>query len=191
MKPSLMCALLLSAAGATAAEPRQASTDVAPSIKALAPDHVAALLAGAGLGYAKAAELNRYPGPMHVLELADQLELDAAQLDATRALRARVVAQASALGKELVAVEAELDAMFRSGSMSQAAMDEVLARIGTIQSRLRSAHLGAHLEQRALLSPTQVDRYVRLRGYAGADHADADSDGHHHDHAHGAGGHAH
>ena len=184
MKRLLMCALLLSPAGVTAAEPRQASIVAPPPIKALAPDHVAGLLAGAGLGYAKAAELNRYPGPLHVLELAEQLELDDAQLDATRALRARVVAQASALGAELVAAEAELDAMFRSGSLSQAGMDEVLARIGTIQSRLRSVHLGAHIEQRALLSPTQVDRYVRLRGYA-----DADADGH--SHAHGAGGHAH
>lgn len=29
------------------------------------------------MGYAKAAELNRHPGPMHVLELADQLKLAA------------------------------------------------------------------------------------------------------------------
>ena len=179
MKPLLMCALLLSVASATAAEPPQASAGAPPSIKALTPDHVAGLLAGAGLGYAKAAELNRYPGPLHVLELADELGLDAAQLEATRALRTRVVEQASALGAELVAAEAELDAMFRSASVSQPAMDEALARIGTLQARLRGAHLGAHVEQRALLSPEQVDRYVRLRGYADAGV-----------HAHGA-GHAH
>jgi hypothetical protein len=179
MKPLLMCALLLSVASATAAEPPQASAGAPPSIKALTPDHVAGLLAGAGLGYAKAAELNRYPGPLHVLELADELGLDAAQREATRALRTRVVEQASALGAELVAAEAELDAMFRSASVSQPAMDEALVRIGTLQSRLRGVHLGAHIEQRALLSPEQVDRYVRLRGYA-------DPGGH----AHGA-GHAH
>jgi hypothetical protein len=39
------------------------------AIKALSQDEVRQYLEGAGLGYAKAAELNRYPGPMHVLEL--------------------------------------------------------------------------------------------------------------------------
>ena len=38
---------------------------------------VQSYLSGAGMGYAKAAELNRHPGPMHVLELADQLKLAA------------------------------------------------------------------------------------------------------------------
>ena len=42
-------------------------------IKALSDQEVKDLQAGAGMGMAKAAELNRYPGPMHALELADQL----------------------------------------------------------------------------------------------------------------------
>src|ERR1700757_2891750 len=44
-------------------------------IKALSEEDVAGYLGGAGMGYAKAAELNGYPGPMHVLELGDRLEL--------------------------------------------------------------------------------------------------------------------
>src|SRR5262249_1929289 len=39
------------------------------SIKALSEDDIAALLKGAGIGLAKAAELNGYPGPAHVLAL--------------------------------------------------------------------------------------------------------------------------
>jgi hypothetical protein len=35
------------------------------AIKALSQKEVSDLLDGAGMGYAKAAELNRYPGPMH------------------------------------------------------------------------------------------------------------------------------
>jgi hypothetical protein len=42
-------------------------------IKSLSPQEVTALLAGQGAGFAKAAELNGYPGPAHVIELADQL----------------------------------------------------------------------------------------------------------------------
>jgi len=37
------------------------------------------LRSGAGMGLARAAELNHYPGPLHVLELAEQLGLSAAQ----------------------------------------------------------------------------------------------------------------
>jgi hypothetical protein len=49
------------------------------SIKSLSEQQVADLRAGRGMGLALAAELNGYPGPSHVLELADKLELSAAQ----------------------------------------------------------------------------------------------------------------
>src|ERR671938_205396 len=49
------------------------------SIKALSDQQIADLNAGRGMGLALAAELNGYPGPSHVLELADKLELSADQ----------------------------------------------------------------------------------------------------------------
>jgi len=42
------------------------------TIKALSQGEIKNFLSGAGMGFAKAAELNHYPGPKHVLELADQ-----------------------------------------------------------------------------------------------------------------------
>ena len=45
------------------------------SIKALSDQQIADLRAGRGMGLALAAELNGYPGPSHVLELADKLDL--------------------------------------------------------------------------------------------------------------------
>ena len=48
-------------------------------IKALSDDQVADLKNGRGMGLALAAELNGYPGPAHVLELADKLALSADQ----------------------------------------------------------------------------------------------------------------
>jgi len=45
------------------------------SIKSLSDEQMADLRAGRGMGLALAAELNGYPGPAHVLELADKLEL--------------------------------------------------------------------------------------------------------------------
>jgi hypothetical protein len=48
-------------------------------IKALSDQQIADLRAGRGMGLALAAELNGYPGPSHVLELADQLGLSPEQ----------------------------------------------------------------------------------------------------------------
>jgi len=49
------------------------------SIKALPEGDIAALQNGDGMGMAKAAELNGYPGPRHVLALAAELHLTEAQ----------------------------------------------------------------------------------------------------------------
>jgi L-amino acid N-acyltransferase YncA len=62
-------------------------------------------LAGEGMGYAKAAELNHFPGPMHVLELAGELRLTAQQRSATERLQQEHHAEARALGAKLVAAE--------------------------------------------------------------------------------------
>ena len=43
------------------------------SIKALSESDITGLRSGNGAGFAKAAELNGYPGPAHVLELAGPL----------------------------------------------------------------------------------------------------------------------
>lgn len=48
-------------------------------IKALSDQQIADLKSGRGMGLALAAELNGYPGPLHLLELADQLALSEPQ----------------------------------------------------------------------------------------------------------------
>ena len=55
-------------------------------IKALSEQQISDLDTGRGMGLALAAELNGYPGPSHVLELADKLELSAEQRATMRAL---------------------------------------------------------------------------------------------------------
>jgi len=67
------------------------------------------LLSGSGAGFAKAAELNGYPGPAHVLELAGPLQLNAEQELATRSLLTAHKARAQSLGVEMIAAERELD----------------------------------------------------------------------------------
>jgi Spy/CpxP family protein refolding chaperone len=134
-------------------------------IKALSAQEISDYLAGKGLGLAKAAELNGYPGPAHVLELAAQLNLTADQKAKTEALFKRMQARAIPLGKEVVAEERALDKLFASRSVTPEALDSSLARIGILQTQVRQVHLQAHLEQMTLLTPEQVKQYNRLRGY--------------------------
>jgi len=115
------------------------------AIKSLSESEIADLVAGRGMGLAKAAELNGYPGPMHVLE------------------------HAAALGREIVAREAELDAAFAAdridAAMLKAKTDEIAALLG----RLRAAHFAAHLETKPVLTAEQIARYNALRGYSGTE----------------------
>ena len=112
---ALLCAAALGASSAA----HTAETLSAPyagqqirSIKSLSDEERTALLTGQGSGFAKAAELNGYPGPAHVLELASQLGLDPTQQTATQALMSAHRERARTTGAELVAAEAELDALF-------------------------------------------------------------------------------
>ena len=78
-------------------------------IKALSEQQIADLRAGRGAGFALAAELNGYPGPVHVLELGDRLNLSAAQREQVQKLFVSMKAEAVPLGEQLISREEELD----------------------------------------------------------------------------------
>src|SRR5215469_11419050 len=135
------------------------------SIKALSDDDIVALRDGTGMGMALAAELNGYPGPAHVLELADQLKLTEEQLGQVTAIHDRMSAAAKPLGAELLAREQTLDQQFAKGDVTPERLAAETVEIGELQGRLRAVHLSAHLETRALLTPEQIALYEQLRGY--------------------------
>ena len=62
----------------------------ARSIKALSPENIDELRTGAGMGLAKPAELNGYPGPLHVLALAQELRLTLGQMREVTYIRERM-----------------------------------------------------------------------------------------------------
>jgi Spy/CpxP family protein refolding chaperone len=134
-------------------------------IKALSDDDVAALLKGDGMGFAKAAELNGYPGPKHVLDLADRLKLTPDQRRQIGAIFEKMSAAAKPLGAELVDRERTLDQLFQKSEITPDRLAQETAAIGDLQGRLRDVHLSAHLETRALLTPDQIALYEQLRGY--------------------------
>lgn len=180
MKLIIAIALALPAI-AQAASPSPYAGQESRQIKALSPSEQADLLAGRGMGLAKAAELNGYPGPAHVLELSSQLGLSAEQLTATRALFASMERNAKEMGLELVVAERSLDALFASKQITPTQLEQALAEIGALQAKLRAAHLEAHLEQAHILSAQQNTSYAKLRGYSQGSEPDED---HEHGHKH-------
>jgi Spy/CpxP family protein refolding chaperone len=168
----LLCSLGL-AAHALANEPVRSpyTGQELRSIKSLSDDEVQDLLAGRGMGLAKTAELNRYPGPAHVLDLADRLGLTPDQKARTEALFKRMETDARDLGRAMVDQETTLDRLFASRRITRAQLAATLEQIGRLQGRLRQVHLEAHVAQAEILTAEQVRRYDDLRGYGtGATH---------------------
>jgi hypothetical protein len=102
-------------------------------VKALSEQQMADLRAGRGMGLALAAELNGYPGPLHVLELADQLELSVGVRTRMRELIDAMKAEAIPLGEVLIGREAALDRAFSERTISPDALAALTTQIGEIQ----------------------------------------------------------
>lgn len=138
------------------------------AVKALSADETRDLLGGNGMGLAKAAELNGYPGPRHVLDLAKELALTADQARAIQEVHGRMNGEAVAVGGAILEREQALDRLFATRAIDEVKLAALTGEIGGLSGRLRAAHLKAHLETTALLDRRQVHLYGQLRGY-GAD----------------------
>ena len=134
-------------------------------IKALWPDEIANLRAGRGIGMALPAELNRYPSPMHVLENDAALGLSPVQRDALRRQFDTMRADAVAPGEQIIAQEAALDSLFKSGTAEANQIDQTTAALAVLYGKLRAVHLRTHLAIRGTLTETQLATYETLRGY--------------------------
>jgi hypothetical protein len=124
-------ALLSSATAHAQSQPYAAFGD--RPIKALSADLVAGLRAGRGMAMALPAELNRYPGPLHVLEHAAALDLTAEQKDQLLLQIDTMRTAAVALGEQIIARESELDAHFRSGAADAETIDRITSAIAALK----------------------------------------------------------
>ena len=141
------------------------------TIKALSAEEIEGYLAGDGLGYAIVAELNSYPGPRHVLDLAEQLDLTEEQLAQTRAEFESMQQKARELGRKFVDLEAELERQFANQSVTITELASQLAEIAETESKIRQTHLESHVRMKDILSADQVQMYDQHRGYqSGMDH---------------------
>lgn len=180
-KTLLALTMLIGAGGVIAAATAPYSGLQAQGIKALSPQQIEDYLQGRGMGMALPAELNGYPGPRHVLELADDLDLSADQLAQTRQLFEDMRLQAIELGEEIVAREVLLDELFQSGAASEDALYDTTEALGRLNGQLRAHHLRYHLAMRDILDPHQLLAYQHLRGYAASDRPGEHRHGHRRD----------
>jgi hypothetical protein len=147
----------------------------ARDIKALSEQQVADLANGRGMGLALAAELNGFPGPSHVLELAGKLELSPDQRAGVKALFDSTTAEALPLGSKLIDQERDLDSEFATRIITPETLTASTVSIAATHGALREAPLKYHLSTAAILTHDQIQHYAGLRGYG------AHSVRHHHD----------
>lgn len=139
-------------------------------ISSLSASDVEQLKQGNGWGLAKPAEFNGYPGPAHIIELAESLDLTDEQLEAVKQSFTRMKRQAMALGNQLIEAEKALDEAFVSRRISQTELKHLLTEAEKVRAQLRGVHLTAHLEVTPLLNDEQKNRYAKLRGYGAGGH---------------------
>jgi hypothetical protein len=178
-KAFILALLLAPAAQAQPPSPSPYAGQEMRAITSLSEQDVADILAGRGWGLAKSAELNNYPGPRHVLDMAVQLGLSGQQVEQLRAIHASMEASAKAAGLRYLDAERALDASFRQDDIDAGRLSALSADAGQRHAELRAVHLAAHIETKALLSAHQVALYGQLRGYGDA-HPPEHSGGHAH-----------
>jgi hypothetical protein len=136
------------------------------SVRGLTEAEIDDLRNGRGMGLARPAEINGYPGPRHVLDLANELGLTEEQRTAVQGLFEQMKAEAVPLGEQILSQYAELESGFRE---SRASIDDVAqwtGQLGQLEGQLRATHLKYHLLTRPLLTDAQNAAYAQLRGYA-------------------------
>ncbi len=139
------------------------------AIKSLSAEDIAELRRGGGWGLAKAAELNGVPGPMHLLEMKDEIGLDETQHYAISAIYRRMKSRAIHHGERLIDLERHLENGFRNRTITDALLRDSLSAIAETKKELRYVHLAAHIETLKVLSEKQIRTYNELRGYSKSD----------------------
>lgn len=166
----VLLATLTACYGALASEQSPYVGEEQRPIKSLSTQEIQSLRNGEGMGFAKLAELNQFPGPKHVLEVSGELGLSESQLAATESIFEEMRHNAIALGEQLIEAERQLDQAFGSASVTAASLESALLEIGRLRAQIRYVHLESHLRQKQLLTAEQIAKYDEVRGYGGTNH---------------------
>jgi hypothetical protein len=123
------------------------------SVKALSEEQIADLRAERGMRLALPAELNGYPGPLHVIELGDGIGLTPDQRAKVTALYNEMNNKTISLGKRLIQQEVDLERLFTSRTVTPTNLSAATNDIGVTHAALRATHLRYHLTTVEVLTP--------------------------------------
>lgn len=138
----------------------------ARSIKSLSDEDLAELRRGGGWGLALPAELSGKPGPAHILELQNELQLSSDQIQAISAIFEDMRTDAIAAGERFILAEQALSDAFAAPFLDPIRLRALLDEAAAARAELRFIHLSRHLLTPPLLSEAQIQDYIVLRGYA-------------------------
>lgn len=150
---------------ATSVIPSPYAAQVTSPVRGLSAQEVADLRAGRGMGYARMAELNSYPGPRHLLDLQKELQLSAEQSAAINAIFVEMEQQAQSLGQQIITGEEQLGVAFATNTLDETTLQRQVMQLADLYGQLRMTHLQAHLAVTPLLTSAQITAYNELRGY--------------------------
>lgn len=150
---------------ATSAIPSPYVAQVTSPVRGLSAQEVADLRAGRGMGYARMAELNSYPGPRHLLDLQKELQLSTEQITAINAIFVEMEQHAQSLGQQIITGEEQLGVAFATNTLDEATLQGQVMQLADRYGQLRMTHLQAHLAVTPLLTTVQINAYNELRGY--------------------------
>jgi predicted outer membrane protein len=171
MRIIMTIAILLLAAVPGSAQDQLTSPyrqQAAAGLRGLDEREIAELKAGAGMRLARAAELNSYPGPRHVLDAieAGKLAASSEQRERVQQVFNAMSSDAVKVGTQILEEEQNLETGFRTATMTQSDLHARVARIAALQGELRAIHLAAHLDPRDTLrvADRPLQRASRLHG---------------------------
>jgi hypothetical protein len=161
--------------GISSSSPASSSSEISPyagqelrDIKSLSDKDIQLLQNGTGEafgGMAKLAELNGYPGPRHVLDMASELQLTDRQRMEIERIYQNMSDKAKGIGSAIIGIEQDIDGDFANKTITKENLKLMLDNSADLYGQLRSVHLSAHLDTVQILSIEQVQMYNMMRGY--------------------------
>lgn len=139
-------------------------------IKSLSDNDVQSLQNGTGEafgGIAKLAELNGYPGPRHVLDIAQELQLTDRQRMEIELIYQNMSNNAKSIGSAIIAIEQDMDEAFANKTITEENLIAMLDKSANFYGQLRFVHLSAHLDTAQIMTTEQIQMYNEMRGYDG------------------------
>src|SRR5262245_65908219 len=124
------------------------------SLRGFSEAEVAELRAGTGMGLARAAELNSYPGPRHILDAihAGRLQASPTQVRQLQEIFDEMRSDARRIGAQILSEEEQLETAFRTTTIAEHDLRARLAQIASLKGEFRVTHLRAPLLAKAVLN---------------------------------------